>query len=96
MRLRLPRELRRWKPKRAALGPATDHEFASLEAARSFGYSWRGWQEEAPRTRARLMAHEIERSLREAYARELEESRAEGKERGKNPAARMKAMWGLE
>lgn len=75
--------------------PGTDHEFTSLEAARSFGYSWSGWWGETVETRARLMAHEAERQIREAYLHEEMERRAKMGGKEPNQRDRMKAAWGL-
>lgn len=47
--------------------PGADLEYTQIETAKANGYRWTEWLAEDPMVRARLVAHEIERGLREAY-----------------------------
>ncbi len=91
MTRRLPPELRKWDEARAKKEarrrrpshpelPAPDLEYTELEAAKAFGYRWRDWVAEDPFVRGRLIAHQIESSLREAYETEAATKAAEAKE----------------
>lgn len=90
---RLPKALREWNEKRAQSEaarrrgskwpeiPPPDFEYTEFETAKAFGYRWCEWVAEEPLIRGRLMAHQIEASLREAY----EADAASNERRGDRP-----------
>jgi hypothetical protein len=57
-------------------------EFSELETAKAFGYRWCDWLAEDPVTRGRLMAHQTEFSLRQAYETEAASKAEENKGSG--------------
>jgi len=70
-------------------------EFIELETARAFGYTLSQWRAEHPDRRARLIAHELEKSLRESYQSEML-GESNNKKVPDNPFERQKAQWGLQ
>lgn len=59
-----------------------------MEAAKAFHYRWSEWLAESPILRAKMMAHELVKAMRDAYTFE---QRMETVERGSG--ARQQAPW---
>ena len=100
MRLRVPRVLREWKPKRKREddAPGASPEYWEMETAKAWGYGWREWRMLPMLTRAKLQAHEIEKGLREGYAAERMEERVKKEGSGggggkSNPLQAMRSAW---
>lgn len=47
--------------------PPPSEEYFEMETAKAFHYSWTGWLVESPLIKARLIAHELEKGMRDAY-----------------------------
>jgi hypothetical protein len=58
-----------------------------MEAAKAFHYSWAEWQRENPLTRAKLVAHELCKGMRDTYNFE------QRMEAGKHESPRGPAPW---
>ena len=54
-----------------------------METAKAFHYTWSQWVQEHPLTRAKLVAHELAKGMREAYTFE---QRLDTKETKTGPA----------
>ena len=67
----MPPVLRGWKPPDLlpveARLPAPGWEYQELEAVKSLGYTLSAWYAETLEDRCRLVAHELHRSLRQAW-----------------------------
>jgi hypothetical protein len=76
---------------------APHFEFIELETAKAFGYTLTEWRSEHPDRRARLIAHEMERGMREAYRNALHVARMDPKRKRteSNAFERQKSRWGL-
>ena len=67
-----------------------------MEACKAFHYRWCDWQMERPMWRAKMIAHEHEHLMREAYnAEKMREAakREPEKEKGKGPSDRVREMF---
>lgn len=51
--------------------PDPGNEYFEKETAKAWGCPWEEWQAKPAQVRADLMAHEIEKNLREAYGMEM-------------------------
>lgn len=60
--------MRDWKPKVEEAPPIEppDFEFIEIEAAKSHG-GWGVWERMSPELRARLIAHECEKGMRDGF-----------------------------
>ncbi len=86
--------LRKWKPKEKAELPAPHAEYWELETMKAYGYSYAGWRGENVMVRAKLQAHEIEKSLREAYVAERLGAKG-GEKKEEDVKTKMRRSWGL-
>ena len=89
MRRELPERLRRYEfkqflPEHRALPPPSE-EYLEMETAKAFHYTWREWLIESPVTRAKLVAHELARGMRETYNFEQRASDKDKAGAGKAP-----------
>lgn len=58
-----------------------------METAKAFGYpGWSAWEAEHPQVRAKLMAHELHRGMRETYNFEQRMAAGETADKPKNDA----------
>jgi hypothetical protein len=52
--------------------PAPANEYFEMETAKAFHYpGWGAWLAEAPQVRAKLMAHELHKGMRDSYHFEM-------------------------
>ncbi len=59
-----------------------------METAKAFHYTWSAWLEESPIIRAKLMAHELVKGMRETY-------NFEQRMDNRNDAPKQQAPWDL-
>jgi len=72
--------------------PAPGEEFFEMEAAKAFHYRWCDWRHESPILRAKMVAHELIKGMRDTYLLEQRQAQAEGTE-GKDGEKRGPAPW---
>ncbi len=54
-----------------------------METAKAFHYTWGGWLAEDPHLRAKMMAHELHKGMRDTYLFEVRQP-GDGQERPKS------------
>jgi hypothetical protein len=47
--------------------PPPSEEYFEMETAKAFGYRWPAWLAESPLIKAKLVAHELEKGMRDSY-----------------------------
>ena len=67
--------------------PPPDEEFFEMEAAKAFHYTWSAWLAESPIIRARLLAHELTKGMRDSYNFEQRMAHSEREASGPKAAA---------
>lgn len=82
--------MRQWKPKKLLpeeheLPPPGD-EYFEIETLKACGYTLSEWRRESLVDRAKLMAHELHKNMRESYYAEKMSGKGEEKGKGKAPA----------
>ena len=87
----MPERLQRYEFKKllpdALALPAPGDEYFEMETAKAFHYTWAEWLAEDPLLRAKMMAHELHKGMRDTYLFEQRQASAErGGDRPKTPA----------
>ena len=70
--------------------PPPHEEYFEMEAAKAFHYRWTDWLAESPILRAKMVAHEMIKGMRDSYNVEVRQAMIE---RGETPGPKAPPPW---